>query len=173
MAVTAHVFPSFVLASETKTANVGVSADTIQVALIASTGGTGNTLAWNSTLQGATHFSGAAGTGLLGGSGAGTVVEVSGGSYARLSLTGASQAVADSTTFTTLTYSGTIQWTAVTFTALYAVFIDNTIGGTDSTNQLICYWDLGGAQSVSGANFTLTLGTANSVSNAIVQWTSS
>ena len=168
MAVTAHVFPSFVLACDKKLANIGASGDTVEVALIASTGGTGNTIAWNSTSQGFTTFSS-----FLAGSGAGTVVEVTGGSYARLSLTAASQAVADSTTFTSFTYSGTISWSSVTFTTLYAVFLDNTIGGTDSTNQLICYWDLGGAQSVSGATFTLNLGTANSVSNCIVQWTSS
>jgi hypothetical protein len=168
MAVTAHVFPSFVLACDKKLANVGASGDTIQVALIASTGGVGNSLTWNATAQGFTTFAS-----LLVGSGAGTVVEVTGGSYARLSLTAANQAVADSTTFTSLTYSTAISWAAVTFTTLYAVFIDNTIGGTDSTNQVICYWDLGGAQSVSGATFTLNLATANSIANCIVQWTSS
>lgn len=168
MAVTAHVYPSFELAAAKKTANVNTSGDTIQVAMIASTGGTGNTYAWNATSQGHVHFSD-----FLAGSGAGTLVEVSGGGYSRLSLTAASQAVADSTVYTTLTYSGAISWSSVTFTALYAVFIDNTIGGTDTTNQLICYWDLGGAQSVSAATFQLNLGTANSVANAIVQWTSS
>lgn len=167
MAVTAHVYPSFELAAAKKTANVNTSGDTIQVALIASTGGTGNSYTWNSTAQGHTTMAN-----FLAGTGAGTLVEVSGGGYSRLSLTAANQAVSDSTTFTTLTYSSAISWSAVTFTAVYAVFIDNTIGGTDSTNQLICYWDFGGAQSVSTATFQLNLGTANSIANAIVQWTS-
>lgn len=165
MAVTAHVYPSFILASEKKTVNINAT-DTIQVALIASSGGSGNTYAWNSTSQGHTHFSD-----FLSGSGAGTLVEVSGGSYSRLSLTTGSTAVSNSTTFTSFTYSGSISWSAVTFTTLYAVFIDNSVGGTDSTNQLICYWDLGGAQGVSGVNFSLGLATANSIANVIVQWT--
>jgi hypothetical protein len=165
MAVTAHVYPSFILASETKTANISNS-DTIQVALIASAGGTGNSYTWNSTAQGHVHFHD-----FLLGSGAGTNVEVTGGSYARLSLTTASTSVSDSTIYTTFTYSGAISWTNVSFSTVYAVFIDNTIGGTDTTNQMICYWDLGGTQTVAGANFTLTLATANSITNAVVQWT--
>ena len=157
MAVTAHVYPSFILALADKTQNAGVSGDVIKVSLISA-----GTYTYNATAQGQTTF-----TNWLTGSGAGAMTEQSGGSYAALSLTAANQAISDSTVFTTLTYSSAIAWTTVTFTVTYAVFYFSVSG------QLICYWDLGGAQSVSGATFTLALGTANSITNAIVQWTSS
>jgi len=169
MAVTAHVFPSFSLAVAEKKVNLNAT-DTVQVALIASTGGTGNSITWNSTSEGFTTFSS-----FLAGSGAGTVVEVSGGGYSRGALTTAHTSVADSGVYTSFASTdSSIAWSSVTFTALYAVFIDNSVGGSDSTNQLICYWDFGGAQSVSAGTFTLTFGTGSgSVSNCIVQWTSS
>lgn len=47
-------------------------------------------------------------------------------------------------------------WTTSTITASYAVFYDST-PGTAGTNPLICYWDLGGAQSSTAASFTLTI----------------
>lgn len=160
MAVTAHVYPSFTLALADKTQNAGVSGDVIKVSLIASTS---PVYTWGATPEGQTTF-----TNWLTGDGThGAMTEQSGGGYAALSLTAANQAVADSGLFTSLTYSSAVAWTSVTFTVTYAVFYFSVSG------QLICYWDLGGAQSVSGATFTLALGTANSVTNCIVQWTSS
>jgi hypothetical protein len=47
-------------------------------------------------------------------------------------------------------------WTTATFSAAYAVFYD-AAGGTDATNFPICYWNLGGTQSVTAGTFTLTL----------------
>lgn len=159
MAVTAHVYPSFTLALATKTQNAGASGDVIKVSLIASTS---PLYTWGTTPESQTTF-----TNWLTGDGThGAMTEVSGGGYAALSLTAASQAIADSGLFTSLTYSGTIAWSSVTFTTTYAVFYFSVSG------QLICYWDLGGSQSVSGATFTLNLGSANSVSNCIAQWTS-
>jgi hypothetical protein len=48
------------------------------------------------------------------------------------------------------------QWTTATFTAAYAVFYDAQ-GGTDATNYPICYWNLGGSQSVTSGTFVLTV----------------
>jgi hypothetical protein len=158
--VVAHVYPSFTQALATKTQNAGASGDVIKVSLIASTS---PVYTWGSTPEGQTTY-----TNWLTGDGThGAMTEVTGGSYAALSLTAASQAIADSGLFTTLTYSGSISWSSVTFTTTYAVFYFSVTG------QLICYWDLGGSQSVSGATFTLALASANGVSNSIVQWTSS
>lgn len=160
MAVTAHVYPSFQLALADKTQNAGASGDVIKVSLIASTS---PVYTWGATPESQTTY-----TNWLTGDGThGAMTEVSGGSYAVLSLTAANQAISDSGLFTSLTYSSAIAWSAVTFTTTYAVFYFSVTG------QLICYWDLGGAQAVSGATFTLALGTANSITNCIVQWTSS
>lgn len=75
--------------------------------------------------------------------------------------------------FTTLTVSGNPTWSASTFTASYALFFDNTVGGTDATNQIACYWDFGGSQAITSAiPFVLALGSLNSVNQALVQWQS-
>lgn len=158
--VTAHVYPSFTLALADKTQNAGASGDVIKVSLIASTS---PVYTWGATPESQTTY-----TNWLTGDGThGAMSEVTGGSYSVLSLTAASQAIADSTVYTSLTYSGAISWSSVTFTTTYAVFYFSVTG------QLICYWDLGGAQSVAGSTFTLNLASANGVSNCIVQWTSS
>jgi len=47
-------------------------------------------------------------------------------------------------------------WPSSTITASYALFYDST-PGTNSTNPVICYWDLGGAASSSSGAFTLTI----------------
>lgn len=47
-----------------------------------------------------------------------------------------------------------VSWTAVTFTARYAVVYKST--GTASTSPLIAYIDFGADQTVSGGNFSIT-----------------
>lgn len=47
-------------------------------------------------------------------------------------------------------------WTTASFSAAYAVFYDSTPGSA-ATNPLICYWDLGGTQTVTASTFTLTI----------------
>ena len=142
MAVTAHVYPSLDLAIGNKSVNLGT--DTLRVLMIAS--GTYN---WNATSQGHVHVSD-----FLAGSGSGAVTEVTGGGYSRLTL--ASVTWADSGLISTLDFANP-SWASGTFTANYAVFFDNTVGGTDSTNQLIAYWDLGGTTGTGIAPFTLTI----------------
>jgi hypothetical protein len=76
--------------------------------------------------------------------------------------------------YTTLVITTNPSWSAATFSTNYAVFFDNSIGGTDATNQVICYWDFGGTQVVTaGTPFTLFLGSLNGVNQALVQWISS
>lgn len=47
-------------------------------------------------------------------------------------------------------------WTTSTFSAAFAVFYDST-PGTAATNPVICFWDLGGTQTVAGQTFGLTI----------------
>lgn len=153
MAVTAHVFPTLDLAIGTKTVNF--TTDTLRVLLVSA-----GTYTWNGTSQGHTHVSD-----FLAGSGGGALTEVAGGGYARLTL--GSVTYTDSGLVTTLTCANP-SWSSVTFSALYAAFFDNTVGGTDATNQLLCYWDFGGAQSVTSATFTLTIS-----GSGLITWTAS
>ena len=56
---------------------------------------------------------------------------------------------------TTLTCTSP-SWAASTITAAFAVFYDAQ-GGTNATNDPICYWDFGGNQSSSNGAYTLTI----------------
>jgi hypothetical protein len=165
MAVIAHYYESFGNAVLTKTVNV--TSDTLQVLLIAS-----GTYTWNSSAVNDVHVSD-----FLAGSGAGAMTEVSAGgtNYSRktLATVTVSQTYAAPNAYMTLVISSNPTWSAATFSASYAVFFDNTVGGTDSTNQMICYWDFGGSQVItSGTPFVLNLASLNGVSQALVQWQS-
>jgi hypothetical protein len=165
MAVTPHFFPTFDLALGGKT--VSITTDTLQVLLVAA-----GTYTWNATALGHTHV-----TDFLGGSGGGALTEVSTGGtgYTRknLATVGFTNSTSSPNGYSTLTISVNPSWAASTFSTKYALFFDNTVGGTDSTNQIICYWDLGGTQAVAGATFTLNIGSLNGVAQALVQWQSS
>lgn len=164
--VTGHVFPSLHAALAAK--QVDLSTDTLQVLLIAS-----GSYSWNSTALAAVHVSD-----FLAGSGSGPLSEVStsGTGYARQALT----AVAVTTTYNppaayvTLTASSNPTWSAATFTCSYGCVFDNSVGGTDATNQLIGYWDFGAPQAVTPASaFVINLGSLNGVSQGVVQWQTS
>jgi hypothetical protein len=149
------VYPSLSLNGLKKTLNA--STDTLEVLLIAS-----GTYTWNSTAQGHTHVSD-----FLAGSGSGALTEVStsGTGYTRQTLT--SVTLTDSGLVTTLDCANP-SWTSATFSAVYAAFFDNSVGGSDSTNQLLCYWDFGSAQSVTSTTFTITVN-----SGGVLAWTHS
>ena len=151
MAVTAHVFPSLDLAIGKK--QVNFTTDTLQVLLVAS-----GTYTWNSTAQAAVNVHDFL-------TANGTLTESTGTGYSRQTLTSVSYT--DTALVTTLTCASP-SWASSTITAVYACFFDNTVGGTDTTNQLICYWDLGGAQSTVGATFSLTIN-----ASGLVTWTAS
>jgi len=165
MTVTAHVFPSATQNIATKTENWNNS-DTLKVGLAAS--GTFNWVAATEAYTTVAQFLANAGSG---GGGALTEVSTSGTNYARLALS--SVAVSQSGLYVTLTVGTNPQWTNATFSAVYAFFYDAVVDTDDTTRKLICYWDFGGAQSCSSGTFTLTMGTANSVANSLVQFTHS
>jgi hypothetical protein len=156
MAVTTHPFPSFTLGALKKTLNA--STDTLQVLLVAS-----GTYTWNSTAQAHVTVHDV----LVSGSGSGSLTEVStsGTGYTRQALTSVS--VADSGAVTTLTCANP-SWSSATFSAVYAVFYDNSVGGTDSTNQVVGYWDFGSAQVATSTVFTININ-----SSGLLTWTSS
>lgn len=174
MAITPHVFPSFLSIVQTQPHLIDFGSDTINVILI----GTGTNLlggalgALNSTVEAMTTK-----TSIMA-NGSSALAEVSGTGYTTggLATTPADWVVANAlvstTNYTTLAYNtAAIQWTGATFTAYQAIFIDMTYNS--GAGQGICYWDLGGAQAVSSGTFTLTLGTStNSVANTLVQWSS-
>lgn len=166
MAVTAHVFPALTQAMGLSSWNVNFPGDSIKVLLIAS-----GTYTWNATAIAAVHVSD-----FLAGSGAGALTEVAGGgtNYTRQVL--ATVAINDTISapygYTTVTVTVNPTWVAPNFTCSYALFYDD-IFGNDASNLVICYWDLGGAQVAAPAHpFTLQLGSANGVSQALVQWQS-
>src|ERR1035441_9487250 len=158
MAVSAHVFPSLSLNALKKTLDVYPGNDTLDVLLIAT-----GTYTWGATPETQTHVSDfLAGDGT---NGALTEVSTSSTAYTRQALSGVT--LADSGLVTTLDCNNP-SWAAATFSAKYALFYDSTVGGTDSTNQMICYWDFGSSQSVTATSFTLTINVAG-----LVTWTSS
>ena len=166
MSFTAHVFPSWGLALGQKQADV--LTDSLQVLLIVA-----GTYTCNATALAAVHVSD-----FLAGSGSGALTEVStvGTGYSRLALAtvGLADTYAGSTGYTTLTVSTDPSWAAPSFTTSYALFFDNTIGGTDAANQVICYWDFNGSQAATPAKpYTLTMGSLNGVTHALLQYQSS
>lgn len=58
----------------------------------------------------------------------------------------------------TLTSSTNPSWNAAggALAAAYALFFDST-PGTNASNPVLCYWDLGGTQTATNGTFTLTL----------------
>lgn len=170
MAVTAHVFPNFtqLMAEGDATNNINLNTgvgtvDTCKVALFTGTfnwPGTSDSTANYTTIA---QFLANTGTG-----GGGALTEVVGSGYSRQALTSVNCTTSSTTLVTTLTCASPA-WTSSTFSASYAAFYDYTAGGSSDTNGiLMCYWDFGGSQSVSGATFTLTVS-----GSGLVTWTSS
>jgi hypothetical protein len=141
MAVTGHVFPQWI---------IGVNAGHI-----AMTGGTYKVALGNAAGPIALATSGIS-TAALFSDWTAIVTEISGTGYT------AGGATVSSPTFTaggtsnsvaTWTSGTNPSWTSASFTANQAVFYESSA----STNQLICFFDFGGAVTVTGATFTLTI----------------
>lgn len=165
MAVTAHVFPNFTqLMSEgdaTNNINLTSGVGTVDTCKVRLYTGTFNWVAATEAYTTISQFSTNAGSG-----GGGALTEVSGTGYSIQTLTSVNTST--SGLVTTLTCANPA-WTSSTFTAAYAAFYDYTAGASSDTNGiLMCYWDFGGSQSVSGATFTLTIS-----GSGLVTWTSS
>jgi hypothetical protein len=135
----------------TKAANL--STDTFKVGLIAS-----GTLAARGTSE--TYATVAQ---LLANNGS-ALTEVTGGSYARVTLTSVSYSVSGLViTFT----AANPTWSSVTFSTVYGFLYDYTAGGnSDTTGALMCIWDFGGAQSVTSTNFSLVVN-----ASGLISWT--
>jgi hypothetical protein len=144
VAVLSHIYPSFSLNGLKKTLNA--STDTLDVLLIAS-----GTYAWNTTSQAHKTV-----TDFLGGSGAGSLTEVStsGTGYTRQALT---SVTLTNTALVTMLTCANPTWATATLGAVFALFYDNTVGGTDGTNQIMGYWDFGSTQTVTSAPFVISV----------------
>lgn len=134
---------------------VNLNTDTLKVGLIATSG-----LAARGTSEGYEFVSD-----LLANNGSAlTEVSTSGTGYSRQNLTSVAYTV--SGLVVTLTAANP-SWSGATFTAYYGWLHDETASsGTDATRPLICIWDFGGAQTVSGFPFTL-----NVSGSGLVTWT--
>lgn len=138
MTVTAHVFPQFAEGIGGKYMNL--ASDTIKVALSNTAGPV--TLA-TTGVQAAKLFTDWT---------TNVAAEITGTGYTAggATLSGVTWTTAgDVATFT----AGNPSWSTATFTANQAIFYDSTA----STYQLICFWDFGGAVTVTGSTFTLTV----------------
>lgn len=142
MAVTAHVFPQFAIGLGLS--DIAMTGGTYKVALsnaagpvtLASTGVSTAKLFADWTANVAAEITGTGYT-----AGGATV------STPTFAAGGANNSVA------TWTSASNPSWSAATFTASQAVFYESSA----STYQLICFWDFGGAVSVTSGTFTLTI----------------
>ena len=141
MAVTAHVFPQFIIGMNA--GNIKLTGGTYKVALGNAAGPIGLATAGISTATLFTDWTA-------------IVTEITGTGYT------AGGAAVSSPTFTaggsnnsvsTWTSASNPNWTTATFSANQAVFYESSA----STNQLICFWDFGGSISVAGQTFTLSI----------------
>lgn len=141
MAVTAHVFPQFIIGMNA--GNIKLTGGTYKVALGNAAGPITLATAGISTATLFTDWTA-------------IVTEITGTGYT------AGGAAVSAPTFTaggsnnsvaTWTSASNPNWTASTFTANQAVFYESSA----STNQLICFWDFGGAVPVVAGTFTLAI----------------
>lgn len=154
MAVTAYFQPKFE-SSHLGAKLVNLDTDTLKVGLIAS-----GTLAARATSEGYEFVSDL----LANGGSALTEVSTVGTGYSRQNATSVSYT--ESGLIVTLT-AASPAWSAATFSTVYGWLHDETASsGTDATRPLICIWDFGGSQSVSGTTFTLQVN-----ASGLVTWT--
>lgn len=149
MAVVAHSYTKLGLSLGTKLVNF--NSDTFKVMLLASytVGTTQDTAQFVADVLAA------------------PATEASGTGYTAGGLTIASTSYTESGHVYTFGSTATLQWTASTISAAYALFYDST-PGSNATNPVLGYWDFGGTQSSSNGTFTLSLS-----SNAIATITGS
>lgn len=154
MTVLAYFQPKFESAHLGKKL-VNLTTDTLEVGLIAS-----GTLAARGTAENYEFVSDL----LANGGSALTEVSTGGTGYTRQALTSVSYT--QSGLVVTLTAANP-SWPAATFSTVYGWIHDETASsGTDATRPLVAIWDFGGAQSVTGTTFTLTVN-----ASGLVTWT--
>jgi hypothetical protein len=141
MAVTGHVFPQWLLG--VNAGNIAMTGGTYKVALGNAAGPIALSTSGISTAKLFTDWTA-------------IVTEISGTGYTAGGATVSSPtftAGGTSNSVTTWTSGTNPSWTTATFTANQAVFYESSA----STVQLICFFDFGGAVTVTGATFTLSI----------------
>jgi hypothetical protein len=138
---TAHVFPQFAIGWNAQ--NIKLTGGTYKVALGNAAGPIGLSTAGISTATLFTDWTA-------------IVAEIIGAGYTAGGATVASPTFAaggSNNSVATWTSASNPNWTSATFSANQAVFYESSA----STNQLICFWDFGGAVSVTSSTFTLSI----------------
>lgn len=141
MAVTGHIFPQFIIGMNA--GHITFTSGTYKMALSNAAGPIGLATAGVSTATLFTDWTAIA-------------AEITGTGYTAggVAVTGLSfTAGGTNNSVTTLTTASNPQWTVATFTANQAILYESSA----STNQLIAFWDFGGAVSVTAATFQLTI----------------
>lgn len=139
--VTAHVFPQFIIGMNA--GNIEFGSGTFKVALSDAAGPIGLSTAGVSTATLFTDWTANVAAEITG-----TGYTAGGATLSGLSFTagGANNSVA--------TWTGSSpSWSSASFTANQAIFYKSSA----TTNQLICFWDFGGAVTVTNSTFTLTV----------------
>ncbi len=142
MALTAHVFPQFAIGAGL--GNIAMTGATYKVALSNAAGPITESTAGISTAKLFTDWT------------TNVAAEITGTGYSAGGATVSSPtwtAGGTNNTVATWTSASNPQWTASTFTANQAIFYESSA----ATYQLICWWDFGGAITVTGSTFTLNI----------------
>ena len=141
MAVTAHVLPQFAIGLGV--GDIAMTGGTYKVALGNAAGPIGLATSGISTAKLLTDWTA-------------IVAEISGTGYTAGGATVSSPtftAGGSNNTVATWTSASNPNWTSASFTANQAVYYESSA----STYQLICFWDFGGAVTVTSSTFTLTI----------------
>jgi len=144
MALTAHVFPQFAIGWNAQ--NIKLTGGTYKVALGNAAGPIGLATAGISTATLFTDWTA-------------IVPEITGTGYTAGGATVSAPTFAaggSNNTVATWTSGSNPNWTTATFTANQAVYYESSA----SVNQLICFWDFGGAIPVTAGTFTLSINAA-------------
>ena len=138
MAVTSHTYTKFAATLGAKGANL--TSDTLKVMLLSAytVGTTQDTAQYVADVKA-------------------VATETTGTGYSAGGATLTSVTYTESGHVYTLTCANP-SWSATggSLAAAYALFYDST-PGTDATNPVLCYWDLGGTQTATNAAFTLMI----------------
>lgn len=141
MAVTSHVFPQFAIGLGV--GDIAMTGGTYKVALGNAAGPIGLATSGISTAKLFTDWTS-------------IVTEITGTGYTTGGVAVSSPtftAGGSNNTVATWTSASNPNWTSASFTANQAVYYESSA----STYQLICFWDFGGAVTVTSSTFTLTI----------------
>jgi hypothetical protein len=142
MAVTGHIFPQFIIGMNA--GNIVLGSGTVKIGLSNAAGPIGLATSGVSTATLWTDWK------------TNVAAEITGTGYTAGGVTVASPtftAGGSNNSVATFTSATNPSWTSATITANQAVMYQSSA----TTNQLIAFWDFGGAVSVSNATLTLTI----------------